>query len=367
MASKKLIKYLRVFIYASIFWLAMGALHLGSVYLGEMQAGEHFELTWQRWIHFLSTYFTWAFLTTFVYFLVEKFPPSKDSWRWIPGFLITMLIWLPIIVVIGQYLSSMLWQEVPQNIPTMLGSVPPFLYLFNALKFIMIYVACTGIVYYRHAQDAKFELLTLERTSAELLEKKTRFQLQALQSQLSPHFLFNALNSISGMARNQDHSRIVETVAQLADLLRYAIEATYQTEVALEDELRFTSNYLALQKIRFGDSFDIDTKMDIADTYACCPPFCIQTLVENVFSHNEISSSHPIKIELGIEQNDESTFIKIKNSPSFPVKNESTGTALRNLTERLDLLYGHKATLSVHSDTHEFTASITLPVRYEHD
>ncbi|MET0357273.1 MAG: histidine kinase [Cellvibrio sp.] len=367
MVNKKTPKYLRVFIYASIFWLTMGTLHLGSVYLGDMQAGEHYDLTSQRWIHFLLTYFTWAFLTTFIYFLVEKIPPSKDTWRWMPGFLITMFIWLPLIVVIGQYLSSILWQETPQSIASMLRSVPPFLYLFNALKFIMIYVACAGIFYYRNAQDAKLELLTLERTTAELLEKKTRFQLQALQSQLSPHFLFNALNSVSGMARNKDHLQIVETVAQLADLLRYAIEATNQTEVILEDELRFTANYIALQKIRFGDSFSFETTLDVTDSYAFCPPFCIQTLVENVFSHNELSSSQPVKIQAHILQDNERTIITITNSLSTPVKSDGTGTALRNLNERLNLLYGEKATFVTHSSAQEFSASITLPLRYEHD
>lgn len=367
MVNRKTHKYLRVFFYASIFWLTMGTLHLSSVYLGEIQAGAPYELTPQRWLHFLSTYFTWAFLTTFIYFLIEKYPPSKDNWHWLPGFLVTMLIWLLLIVIIGQSLSGLLWQEASQSFAAMLNNAPPFLYLFNALKFIMIYVACAGIFYYRNAQAAKLELLTLERKTSELLEKKTRFQLQALQSQLSPHFLFNALNSISGMARNEDHARVVETVAQLADLLRYAIEATNQTEVILEDELRFTANYVALQKIRFGDSFNYETKIDLTDSYAFCPPFCIQTLVENVFSHNEMSSSQPIKIQASILQKDESIIVNLKNSPSVPIKNDSTGIALRNLTERLDLLYGDKATLSTHINPQEFSTTITLPLRYEHD
>ncbi len=84
MFSPKTQKYLHIFFYASIFWIVIGTLHLTSISVGDIQDGEQYDLSPQRWVLFLTTYFSWAFLTTFVYFLVERKPPSKGNWRWLP-------------------------------------------------------------------------------------------------------------------------------------------------------------------------------------------------------------------------------------------------------------------------------------------
>ncbi|MES2581422.1 MAG: histidine kinase [Pseudomonadota bacterium] len=360
-------KYLRVFVYASIFWMVIGAFHLTSVFFGDIRAGENYELMPQRWVYYLATYFTWGFLTTFVYFLVERNPPSRESWRWLPGFVLTMLVWIVAIGVIAQSLSNLIWDQPQKSVLFMVSNVTPFLYLFNALKFIMTYGACAGIVYYRRLQDAKLELLTLERITAEVMAKKSQFQLRALQAQLSPHFLFNALNSISAMARMNDCNGIVKAVSYLADLLRYAVEATEQTEVVLDDELKFTANYVALQKIRFGDGFQYGIQVELVDAYSFCPPYCVQTLVENVFSHNELSTVNPVVIAVRVTQVDNRLSVNVENTVSTPVQNSGTGVALRNLTERLQLLYGASAQLSTRADAQRFSATITLPLRSEHD
>jgi sensor histidine kinase YesM len=367
MYSAKTLKYLRVFLYASIFWMALGTLHLTALSLGEVQAGNSFDLTWQRWVHFLLAYLSWAFLTTFVYGLIEKNPPSRDNWRWLLGFVLTMFAWLLLISLIVQLLSSLLWGHATGTIWDMAFAATPFLLLFNGLKFIMTYGACAGIVYYRRLQDARLELLTLERITAEVMEKKSRLELQALQAQLSPHFLFNALNSVSAMARNNDNSGIIQAVAHLADLLRYAVEASNQTQVILEDELRFTANFIALQKIRFGDKFSYDIQSRLADAYCFCPPFCIQSLVENVFAHNELSSAQPVKITVEVAQGDAGLVIQVENSVSTPVEGSGTGVGLRNLADRLHLLYGASAELSTHRSVKGFLAKVSLPMRAEHD
>jgi sensor histidine kinase YesM len=367
MTSATTLKYLRVFLYASIFWMALGTLHLTALSLGEIQAGKSYDLTWQRWVHFLLAYLSWAFLTTFVYALIEKNPPNRDNWRWVLGFVMTMLAWLMIISLIVQLLSGLLWGHATGSIWDMAFAATPFLMLFNALKFIMTYGACAGIVYYRRLQDARLELLTLERITAEVMEKKSRLELQALQAQLSPHFLFNALNSVSAMARNNDNSGIIQAVAHLADLLRYAVEASNQAKVILEDELRFTANFIALQKIRFGENFSYDIQVTLADAYCFCPPFCIQSLVENVFSHNELSSARPVGIKVDIAQVDACLVVRVENNVTTPVEPAGTGVGLRNLADRLHLLYGATAQLSTERSAEGFVARVSLPMRAEHD
>jgi hypothetical protein len=361
------LRYLPVFFYASIFWMALGALHLTAITLEDVQAGNHYDLSPQRWVHFLLSYFCWAFLSTVVYALIERHPPSRSNWRWLLGFVLTLIVWLPLISLIVQSLNGVIWGRGPSSLADMLAKVSPFLYLFNALKIAMIYGACAGIVYYRRLQDAQLELLTLERLTAEVMEKKSRYELQALQAQLSPHFLFNALNSVSAMARNEDNQGVVKTIAHLAGLLRYAVEAANQPEVILDEELTFTANYIALQKIRFGDGFAYDIALQLDDGFASCPPFCIQTLVENVFSHNELSSRQPVKISVKVSQDEQVLSVRVDNSEAAPLDNPGSGVGLRNLSERMQLLYGAQAQLSTWRHDNGFSARITLPTRAIHD
>jgi two-component system LytT family sensor kinase len=360
-------KYLRVFGYASILWLALGTLHLSALSLGEFQAGKNYDLSLQRWTHFLLSYLSWAFMTTFVYWRTEKNTPSTKSWSWLAEFLFTMGAWLVLVAVLVQYLYGYMRGYDPGTVLDILGGVTPFLYLFNAVKFAMVYGACAGIVYSRRLQSTQLELLKLERLTAEITEKKSRFQLQALQVQLSPHFLFNALNSVSAMARNEDNNGVVKAIAYLADLLRYAVEATNQTEVLLDDELKFTANYVALQEIRFGHGFDYEIQVNVNDLYSRCPPFFIQTLVENVFSHNELSSAQPVKILVTVNQVDGRLVADVVNSVSAPVDSAGTGVGLPNLKERLDLLYGAAATLTTQLKAEGFFAQVAFPVRAGHD
>jgi sensor histidine kinase YesM len=367
LVSPRIQHYVPIFLYASIFWMTLGTLHLSALSLGDIQAGKNYNLSAQRWALFLWSYFSWAFLTTFVYALIEKNLPSRDNWRWLLGFVLTMGAWLGIISIIVQFLNSVLWGFAPEPVWEMLSNTTPFLYLFNALKFAMTYGACTGIVYYRRLQDAKLELLKLERLTAEVMEKKSRFELQALQAQLSPHFLFNALNSVSAMARNNDSSGIVKAVSHLADLLRYAVEATNQTVVNLDEELKFTANYIALQKMRFGDGFRYDIDVQLNDSFSNCPPFCIQTLVENVFSHNELSTAQPLLIRVRIFQVEGCLSIEVENTVAAPVEKSGPGVGLRNLAERLHLLYGESAHLSAQLNPAGFAATINMPMRAGHD
>jgi LytS/YehU family sensor histidine kinase len=168
------------------------------------------------------------------------------------------------------------------------------------------------------------------------------------------------------MARNNDNSGIVKAVSHLAELLRYAVEATNQAEVVLDDELKFTANYVALQKIRFENGFDYSIQVLLDDRYAFCPPFCIQTLVENVFSHNELCATQPVKIAVDVTQRGEVLVVKVDNTISTPVENAGAGVGLRNLADRLQLLYGASAQLLTHAHAKNFCATIHLPMKAEH-
>mgnify|MGYP000844150050 CR=1 FL=1 len=359
--------YGRLFLYAALFWITLGLLHVVSLWLEEPAAHRMAFLSQQRITLFVYAYLCWAFLTVFLYYLIELHPPSKNNLRWILHLTITAIVWLILITLINQSLSQLLWGQKLKSFSYMLTSMPPFLHLFNLVKVLLIYSACAGLFFYRRMQESRIKILELEREHIQHLEQQSRFQLQALQSQLSPHFLFNCLNTISGLARMQDTSAITAVIAHLGSLLRYAVEAASQAQVYLADEIRFTQDYLALQASRFDGCFDVQFTVDGVDTYHLCPPFCIQTLVENVFSHNDMSQTNPIHIRIKINEQNHLIQINVENSPRLSTEYESTGTGLQSLKNRLQVLYGQQADLSVVESQEYFKTSIVFPVAQQHD
>lgn len=367
MPSRIIKKYGAIFLFASIFWVSLGALHLGALFLELPEAGKPDYLSMERFILFIVTYLSWAFFTTFSYFLIEKWPPGKESFTWVFTLLLAAMSWLVIVVVFREYLISFLWDLDVKSVYTMITNETPFLYLFNSLKVIVNYGICTGIFYYYRIQEEKIALLHYQRQVAEVAEKKSRFQLQALQAQLSPHFLFNCLNSVTALARTEDYARIVAVVADLAALLRYAIEGTQKSEVSLEEELNLTNHYIALQEIRFSGCFSFKIDIDFPTYNLLCPPFCVQILVENVFSHNQLNPKNPVAINVKIAKDSRNMRIFVENSPLIPLENSGSGTALNNLKERLDLLYGREASLVLENNGETFSVTLTLPIRSEND
>jgi len=367
MINKSYQHYFRIFFCAAVFWVTVGVLHLSSLYVEELQSSQSMFPSKERWALFVLTHFTWAFLTTFVYFLIERSPPRSDNGRWLIWLLLTAVFWVIFTAISRQSLVSFLWKEAYSDLEHILLNESPFLYLFNFLKVILAYGACTGIFYYLQAREAQLKLLALGREAAAAREQQARFQLKALQSQLSPHFLFNCLNSVSGLARNNDTGRIVETLARLADILRYAIEGAEKEQVILADELAFTESYICLQLLRFDSCFDYRVENALSDQFVFCPPFCIQTLVENVFAHNELTPSNPIAIRVHITSRDDALVIAVENSPLLPTYSEGVGVGLENLSGRLRLLYGESAQVLTRSDQNTFVATLILPVIREDD
>lgn len=363
----KLNTYLRLFIFAALFWMCLGLLHLMSLSLEEPVASRMEFISRQRLTLFISAYFCWSFLTVFLYYLVESNPPAKNNFRWLFYLIVTALVWLVVITIVNQSLSKLLWGQRPESISNMLSNMPPFLHLFNLVKVLLVYCACAGIFFYRRMQESRVELLRLEREHAQNLERQSRFQLQALQSQLSPHFLFNCLNTISGLARTQNTTAITTATANLGGLLRYALEEANQTQVYLQEEIQFAQNYIDLQQVRFAGCFQYQLELAIADTYVLCPPFCLQTLVENVFAHNDLSQANPIYIHVKIYEQKDVLYIRVENSPLIPGESESTGLGLNNLKERLYLLYGEGGYIQVSDTANSFVASVIFPIGQDHD
>jgi len=170
-------------------------------------------------------------------------------------------------------------------------------------------------------------------------------RLQALEAQLRPHFLFNALNTVSSLIRAREDQAAIRAVAALGDVLRGALRQT-EPEVALRDELGLAERYLDLERARFGDAlrFSVEAEPDTAT--AQVPSLLLQPLVENALKHGrEPDGSAHVRIRA--QRAGADLRIEVQDSGSGPASGAHDGIGLSNTRARLQHLYGDRGRLEL--------------------
>lgn len=190
-----------------------------------------------------------------------------------------------------------------------------------------------------------------------------QLRLTLLQGQLEPHFLFNALNSISSLVRSDERQRANAALVQLSELLRYALRASRNGELSLDDELAFTRDYLALQQLRFGARLQLDWQRDPQlDGSRNFPPLLLQPLVENAIRHGLETHDGGMRLSIAVHADQDQLRICISNSlsePGAPANGHGVGLALTR--ERLHLLFGPRARLVARGEAAAYTVELSLP------
>lgn len=161
-------------------------------------------------------------------------------------------------------------------------------------------------------------------------------QYEVLKNQLNPHMLFNSLNTLRSLVReNQDKAQ--EYIQELSRVLRYTLQGNESQSVRLQEEMNFVSAYIFLLKMRYEDNliFDIQIDKELEEYYL--PPMSVQVLIENAVKHNEISNRHPLNIRIAT---DDSCGLFVSN-PLQPklTTTAGTGIGLANLSKRYQLLF----------------------------
>lgn len=180
------------------------------------------------------------------------------------------------------------------------------------------------------------------RRAEQLQRAGVQSQLEALQSQLDPHFLFNSLNTLSALIEpeNEPAQQFVE---QLADVYRYVLLARAAPTVPLSEELEFVATYLALHKARFRDNLRVHQEVPAALLARHVAPLSVQLLVENALKHNVASREHPLELRLATDTTEQ--FLVVENTlrPRAASLAPGTGTGLPNVRHRYELLHAPHA------------------------
>lgn len=192
------------------------------------------------------------------------------------------------------------------------------------LIILFIYEVFYGWFYsYRYFASTQVDQLRSERWQMEL-------QFESLKSQISPHYLFNCLNTISSLLY-KDNKVAEEFIRRMADTFRYVINNQKRKLVTLEDELTFVKSYYYLMQVRYQDHLKLDINIPSRLLDSKVPPLAIQMLIENAVKHNEISKSHPLFIYISAQDN---TLINVSSTKTIASNAQSLNIGLDNIRNR---------------------------------
>ncbi len=191
--------------------------------------------------------------------------------------------------------------------------------------------------------------------------ERLKSELSFLRSQISPHFMFNVLNSVVSLSRRKPEM-VEPVVVKLSELMRYMIYETNDSIVPISKELAYLESYIDLQKIRFGDDIQIDFKHELGPKSSQIEPMLLIPFVENAFKHGVGFIENPT-IEIELKDSATELYFKVANKKGASIneiKDESSGIGLANVKRRLELLYPTNHRLEVLDSGSDFIISLTI-------
>ena len=287
----------------------------------------------------LSYWYSWAILTPGIIWLARKFPVERPAWQravlvHIGGVFITTLLHVLLTVASRKAVFSLIgepsgaWRSEAQR-----------MFFLNFDWEMMTYWAIIGLLhalwYHREAQDRALRTSQLETRLVEA-------QLQALQRQLQPHFLFNTLNTISALM-HRDVNAADNMIAKLSDLLRLALQTVGVQETTLKEELDFLSKYLEIEQTRFRDRLTVVFDVQPETLDALVPNLILQPLVENSIKHGIGPRPGPGRIDIRARRVDERLELEVRDNgaglSATRLSDFNRGVGLANTRSRLQHLY----------------------------
>jgi len=214
-----------------------------------------------------------------------------------------------------------------------------------------------GINYWLDTEHARLRLAQAE-TAARTTE------LQLLRSQVNPHFLFNALNSI--MAESDDPVVVHDLTQALSDYLRFSLQQRGDIQ-RLGVELDALENYLRVEKTRFEEDLEYSIEADAIARHTLAPVAVVQPLLDNAIKYGQHSPVRPLRLRVASRVAGDVLTIAVVNTGGWilPGTVSSTGTGLANLRRRLQLLYEEAASLTVEAGEGQVRVTVRLPVVQE--
>src|SRR5262245_26388243 len=314
MASR--VAYRQIFKAVMIFQVLSGLLYSGQSYW-LMYRGIPW---WTLGLYYSVVNAFWAAVSPVVLWLAYRFPIGRS--RWILSVTIHVLAaWaLSFAALAHQAIIDHYFQVFPPMVHG--GLLHEYRHLIvmyfqggqhavpQVSPGLLIYFAILGGI---HAFDYYQRYRDRELQAARLREQLAQSQLQVLRAQLQPHFLFNTLNSIVGLIRNNENKAAVNMTTQLSDLLRQVLAYSDRQEACLGEEMDMTERYLEIQQMRFSDRLKIEVHLQPETLDAKVPSLILQPLVENALLHGIAKRASNARITLNAERKNVMLAIEVYN------------------------------------------------------
>ena len=328
-------------------WSGLGLFDATQNVLVMRAEGMHHAWT-HLFVYLLFGQLPWALATPLVLRLGRQFPLAQ--WRRVSNW----GIHLAACATIG--FVSAVWNATQEELLNPWANASgrgPFTELWSQkfynglLSYVLLYGA---ILLVSHALDSREQLARQRTESALLNEQLSKAQLNALRRQIEPHFLFNTLNAIAGLVRENRNDGAVTMIAGLSDFLRRVLEDSNRQHVPLGEELEFALKYLDIQKIRFGERLQVSVSVPRELLPVPVPSLILQPMVENAIKHGIAKRVQGGAVRIAaLRTNGTLTLSVYNDGPSLPQdwKKTHSGIGIANVQTRLQGLYGHAFELSM--------------------
>jgi len=226
-------------------------------------------------------------------------------------------------------------------------------YTYNFMRYYGVWV----IIYFLYKILQQNHAINQEKLKAENTARTA--ELELLKTQLNPHFLFNALNSIKALV-SIDPEQSRDAIVKLSELLRFTLQYNKEQEIPLHEEIEEVKKYLELEELRFGDRLKVQYHIPDDAMHCQLPPAALLTLAENAVKHGISQSVKPGEITVEALVSGNVLTIKMTNTGNY-APGEQVGIGLLHIRRRLEELYGNKAVLSLENIDNRVFATLQIP------
>lgn len=340
-----LLTQIRLLAFYGVFWLAIAtanALIQWNYYSMSIDLA---------FVYSYIQYGLYATLGLSIWFVVKYSSPESFSW-W--NLLLFHLLAATILIIVWSYISTVIIKVIAPGLNDYMTLSLPTRILSGYLMYVFYVLFFMSIIYYQNFKEKV-------KREAELKSLIKEAELHALKSQINPHFLFNSLNSISSLTMS-DPAKAQEMVINLSTLMRYSLKHNQNEKVKFGTELQNNRLYLSIEKVRFGNKLNPVFHVDEKCFEACLPNMILQPIYENAIKYGVYEATEPVDIITHASCNGDHLSITVENTydPAV-VSKKGEGIGLRNIRERLQIIYGNSNLLKISDDKRIFKISLTIP------
>ncbi|MFY0630931.1 MAG: histidine kinase [Flavobacteriaceae bacterium] len=294
----------------------------------------------------------------------DKYDSDYDFYLWQLGFAVSIMavIWINHFILIPFFYDK---KKYFLYSILLIGSIFLTSYLkgYSPTSWVGVYKMFFFLIYTTGTGMAAFFLrrsILFRRKNDEKEKLQKEMELTYLKEQVNPHFLFNSLNSIYALSRQQS-PETPEVVMQLSELMRYQLESSKKETVLLKEELEFIENYLLLEEKRLSKRCTVEFLIEGDLSGLRISPMLLIPFVENAIKHGAQSTNDQSKIDISITiKNTALHFVVVNSKPSMITESNRNGLGLENVRRRLGLLYPNVHTLDITDKRNEYHVTLTI-------